>query len=124
VSLVVPALITAGIVFYPEVLRIARLLGIAGDCGVFVRYGILCPTCGTTRAVTALVRGEVSESLRLNLSVVFALLLGLGFYAETVLRVFGRQVRIIPRSAMFLWVVLGVFGTYFVLRNFIGGLMP
>jgi hypothetical protein len=36
------------------------------QCPIHHFFGILCPGCGTTRALAALLHGNVSEALRLN----------------------------------------------------------
>ncbi len=50
------------------------MLAAIPDC-VFYRYGILCPSCGGTRCVQALLRGDVAAALSLNAYVVLTAVL-------------------------------------------------
>lgn len=73
-------------------LTAARLLPLGGllpDC-VFQRLTHHpCPTCGATRAITALSTGEVSEALRMNPLATLALLLALGALVMDLVLVMG-----------------------------------
>jgi hypothetical protein len=40
--------------------------GFYPECPIYHFFGVLCPGCGTTRALTALLRGHIDEALRLN----------------------------------------------------------
>lgn len=81
--------------------------------------GRLCPSCGNTRSVAALLHLDILASLRMNitpllLSVLLALL-----YLETMLRAYGRRVRILPRKNAFWFFLLGAVLLYYMLRNFL-----
>ena len=46
----------------------------SAECGFRVRYGIYCPGCGGTRALIALLEGDLVQSLRYNpITVLFLL---------------------------------------------------
>ena len=110
------------------------LAGIAAGCGALVAYpglgaalpacpiheylGVLCPGCGATRAVLALLHGHMSDALRWNALFVCLLPLAVWFGAES----YRRAVRAgefrwpqIPAAAMYGIVAAGF--VFAVLRN-------
>ena len=100
-----------------------KLLGLSLDCWT-VKFGLLCPSCGGTRAVLLLLRGRVVEAFYMNAyfiitgAVIFVgiLVLHLSIFWER--SIFCRISRMIfhPYSVV-LWACgWGVFG---VLRNLI-----
>lgn len=93
-------------------------------CKFYTLLGWYCPGCGNTRSVLALVHGDIRSALRFNLTPVLAVVIGLLFYLEGALRSFGKQVKLVPRKNLFLYLVLGFMLCYFVVRNFIPYLVP
>lgn len=53
------------------------LASLAGPCALHTLTGIPCPTCGATRAASALVHGHVTAALAFNPLAALALSLGL-----------------------------------------------
>lgn len=57
-------------------------------CPIHEYFGILCPGCGATRALAALLRGHVAEALRLNALFVsllpFALVVAIRAYIRAI----------------------------------------
>jgi hypothetical protein len=88
-------------------------------CRLNYFLGLLCPGCGGTRSVDALVRGDIFTSLRLNPLVIFSVLLGTAFYTELIFSIFNKKIIIVPRKMMFLWVNIGLFLVFYVVRHFI-----
>jgi hypothetical protein len=86
--------------------------------------GLYCPVCGGTRSLEALVRGDVLSSLRFHLIVPWGVLLGLAWYSERVLLLFGKSVQLVPRTKWFWYGWSAFFGVYVVVRNFIPALTP
>ena len=84
-----------------------------------------CPGCGATRAAAALAHGNIPLALRQNCAVVVLPALALLFYLEQVFKSFGKSLRfpLIHRPA-FLYIMLGLWAAYAVLRNFIPALAP
>ena len=90
-------------------------------CFILDRYHIICPACGITRSVLFLLQGDVILSLRYHVLPVLLLAVGMGFYAETVARVCGKKIGIVPRKISLLIAVAIGFIIYVVLRNVIPG---
>jgi len=102
--------------FYPLIAAFGERLP---KCAFRSLTGLLCPGCGNTHAVLCLLRGDVLGSLRNNPFPLSALLLLLLGYAELLLRLCGKPVRLFPRRARFWWITAGLFLLYYILRNFI-----
>ena len=86
---------------------------------------IYCAGCGATRAATALMRGDILLSLRQNAAVIVGLILVLLLYIELVLKVFGKSFRFpLIHNAKFYFVLLALWLTYAVARNFIPEIAP
>lgn len=86
--------------------------------------GLLCPGCGNTRAVNHLVHGRLWLALRSNPDLPFLIAVPLGFYIELIADIFGRKLRIVPRS-LWLWgAVIAAFAVFYVLRNIFPVLAP
>jgi hypothetical protein len=49
------------------------------QCPIYHYFGILCPGCGTTRALAALLHGRVNEALRFNALTVLLLPAAIGY---------------------------------------------
>jgi len=81
--------------------------------------GYLCAGCGGTRALSALLRGEIWLSFRSNPFLLFAALLLTCLYLQLLFSAFGRKIKIVPESSAFLYGTLGTFLAFYVLRNFI-----
>lgn len=88
------------------------------DCTFHRLTGFLCPACGNTRAVLALLHGDILKSLGYNpmICVVIAALAAL--YAETLCAAFGKPIRILPRRNWLLYTVLALVLGYDIVRNF------
>ena len=87
------------------------------ECAFHQYTGWLCPACGETRSVAALLHGRIVDSLRYNVLPIFALIFAAAAYLELLLRAFGKQVAIIPRKSAFYIVLFALFVAYWILRN-------
>lgn len=92
-------------------------------CPFYQIFHLYCPACGNTRSVMALARGEILSSLRFNPVPPILLLVSVLFYAEGVLRLFGKKVYLFPRK-IFGFALIGVIVGYLLLRNFFPFLTP
>ena len=87
-------------------------------CAWYEITGLYCPGCGITRSITALLQGDPLAALRYNAAPFVLGLLLVFLYIEWGTDLFGTHRRLLPQQPVF-WVVLGgVFGIYWVLRNF------
>ena len=87
-------------------------------CPVRVLTGYLCPSCGLTHAVFALCRGDILEAAKQNAILLVGAALGIVWYAELWVRLFGGK-KIIPRSGKFWLALLGIWMLYAVVRNLV-----
>ena len=88
-------------------------------CKLYNNFGLMCPGCGGTRSVEALLHGDFLTSFRLNPLVIFFSLLGIAFYAELIFSIFNKKIKIVPRSMVFMWVMIVLFLIFSVVRHFI-----
>ena len=121
ICLAIPFVLVLCILFVDLLVSFVQLLD---PCPLWSITGIYCPACGATRGVSALFKGDVVTSLRYNVWIVFSFVLGLGLYAEFVLKTFGIRIKIIPKNDIFIYTVLGLSVIYFIVRNLIPNLIP
>ncbi len=93
-------------------------------CPVRGFFHICCAGCGATRCVYALLRGDFLSAVRCNAVVVGLIFLLVLYYIENILALFGKRVKIIPRSNAFFYIATGIAAVYFILRNFLPILAP
>ncbi len=98
--------------------NLSFFLSLLPQCPFNTVTGLYCPGCGITRSITALLQGDPLAALRYNAAPLVLGLLLVFLYIEWGTDLFGTHRRLLPRQPVF-WVVLGgVFGIYWVLRNF------
>jgi hypothetical protein len=93
-------------------------------CVFYSRLHLLCPACGNTRSVTALLQGEITASLHYNIVPVLFLLLAVIAYIEFAARSFGRNIRLLPRKLSFYLLLIALLIVYFIARNLYPLLAP
>lgn len=94
-------------------------------CPSYTLLHIYCPGCGSTRAVGALMHGDVLLSLRQNPAIVVMLLLAVLYYLEFALKVWGVRFRVPPLHNMrFIAALLILWVAYAVVRNFVPAVAP
>ena len=94
------------------------------SCYLYELTGIYCPGCGCTRAVYALIHGDVILSLKQNPLVIVSLAALFVLYIELVFRAFGKKLRTFVYSKYFLWGAFIAIMIYTVLRNIFPQLAP
>jgi amino acid transporter len=94
------------------------------QCPVYASLHIECPGCGTTRALAALLHGNVAEALRLNALTTVMLPLAAAyaviFYRRWLRREAFRWPRLPPAS---IYATVAVAVVFMVLRNLPDGLL-
>jgi len=116
----VPAGLLFAFIFRDSLALLARTLP---PCPFYNNYHICCPSCGNTRSVLSLLHGDIISSIRYNITPVFLLAILLAFYCEAIAQLFGKKIAIVPRKISFLVIAIVGFITYYVIRNFIPGLI-
>ncbi len=87
-------------------------------CPVFVYLHLLCPGCGGTRAVAALLRGNITDAWRCNALVVGTLPLTLAFIAASYRRALQRKAFCWPAVSSHVLVIgLTLAGVFTIVRN-------
>ena len=89
------------------------------DCRFRSQTGFLCPACGNTRCILAMLNGHFIQAIKYNIVPPVLCILAVAGYTELLLSGFGIRKKLIPRSYVFLTVLLTVVILYLSLRNFI-----
>lgn len=87
------------------------------DCRFYSLTGYLCPACGNTRCILAMLDGHFLKALEYNIVPPGIAVLLLMLYGELIFGCMGKKVRLIPRNRCFLAVVLSVVVFYVIGRN-------
>ncbi len=120
-----PVLLLLAVIFYHQLLAVEQFLArYIFSCPFHEVTGLLCPGCGGTRSLTALLHGHPLLALHENPLTPGLLLFLLLSYFEHVGLLFGKQLRLYPRSRAFWITLICIHLTWSVLRNFIPVLMP
>lgn len=115
-ALIVPFILLSAVFFRSYLFAITEYFP---KCWFYEATGWLCPACGNTRSVKALLKGDLITSLRYNIIPSLLCIIGGIFYIELLTLCFGRHKAIFPRSFKLIIVLSLLLALYFILRNFI-----
>jgi hypothetical protein len=88
------------------------------QCPIYRYLGIQCPGCGTTRALAALLHGDVAEALRFNALTTLLMPAAAIYAAPCYLRFLGRRPVRLPRLPRpVIYATLAVAVLFAVVRN-------
>jgi hypothetical protein len=121
--LVAPLLTAGGVLVATGAAVVAGRFGVSlvPECPLHALTGLWCPLCGGTRAVQALVAGDVGTAVGLNVLVVAATpVLVLLWLRWTALRASGRNVGLVSLGNRGVTAVAVVLLAFMVLRNLPG----
>lgn len=81
------------IIILGAVIILAGIFAIAGiPCVIYYITGVPCPACGMTRAMVAILKGDLQSYMEYNL---MALPVALAFLAELFQKAFGKRIIIV-----------------------------
>lgn len=114
------AILAAGLVLCAVLVRFPPgSYGFYPVCPIYAWTGLLCPGCGGTRAIAALLRGNFAEAWRWNALLVSLVPFGLGYWVVMGWRVWFRDARwvVVPKG---MWVGVGVVAVGFMVWRNLG----
>lgn len=113
--LAVPALLMAG--WYLWMTAYVIPTEIQG-CMMLRVTGFYCPGCGGTRAVFALLSGDVVKSLMYHPAVLYGAVLFVWYFgSQTLMRLTKGKVRGLTMKPLYLYILLGIICVNFIVRN-------
>lgn len=94
-------------------------------CPSLTLLHIYCPGCGSTRAVAALLHGDLLLALRQNSVIPVMLLMAVLYYLEYALKVWGVRFRFpVIHNKVFITALFVCWLIYAVVRNFVPAIAP
>jgi len=93
-------------------------------CPIKMFLNINCPGCGCTRCIYSLLNGNLIKALKYNAAAVFLVILAFLRWIEKIFSLFGKAIKLIPRSNAFTYIASGTAVAYFILRNLIPEIAP
>ena len=95
------------------------------SCPSLTLLHIYCPGCGSTRAVAALLHGDLLLALRQNSVIPVMLLMAVLYYLEFALKVWGVRFRFpVIHNKVFITALFVCWLIYAVVRNFVPAIAP
>ena len=88
------------------------------QCPIYRSLHLLCPGCGTTRALAALLRGHLGEALRINALTTLMIPIAAGYAVRRYRRFVRREAVQWPRlPSGVIYAMLGVTAVFTIARN-------
>lgn len=115
-ALIVPFILLSAVFFRSYLIAITEYFP---KCWFHEVTGWLCPACGNTRSVKALLKGDLIMSFKYNIVPLLCCIIAAIFYIELLTICFGEHKAIFPRSCKFIIVLSLLLSLYFILRNFV-----
>ncbi|MBQ6181849.1 MAG: DUF2752 domain-containing protein [Ruminococcus sp.] len=97
--------------------KAAAISKILPECVFYSRTGLLCPACGNTRSVLALLRFDIISSVGYNPAPLIIVTLTAALLIENIAALFDIKLKLIPRGDYFPVLCAGIFLLYCILRN-------
>lgn len=111
----IPALLMAGWYLWMTAYVIPKEIQ---GCMMLRVTGLYCPGCGGTRAVMALLRGDIIGSLMYHPAVLYGVVLFLVFFvSQTLMRLTKGKVKGVSMKPWQLYLLLAIIGVNFIVRN-------
>ena len=106
-------------IIYILLKKIPSLFQANGPCLIHMLFGIYCPGCGGTRAISAFFHGHLWNSFVCHPIVPYTFLLGGWFLiSQTVERVSKHKLKIgLHYRDMYLWIALAIVVLNFIVKN-------
>lgn len=93
-------------------------------CVFYETTGYYCMGCGGTRSMMALLHGDIARAFHNNPAAPVLLVSALLLYAEKAAAVFGKKIRLLPRSLALWLTLLVILAVWNIIRNFVPAMLP
>ena len=104
------------VVFRNEIINLSAYIP---ACPIYEKFKSLCPGCGNTRSVLAILHLDIISSVKYNIAPIILLTLAVLLYVEYIFKCFGKEIHLFPHNKYTLYALLLIFAVYCIVRNFI-----